>query len=136
MASGEVCIACGQPADGRLRVALWEEEEKGRLSAHSAALCAACHAEFLAGRLSRVAVARRYHEARGYRPAEWIGRIDRDALLDISCLACGILLPVGDPPPASAVCPRCGAENRFAERQGPGGATRLTAALAAAPPRE
>jgi hypothetical protein len=132
----ESCLVCGRPADGRLRVALWEEEEKGRLCARSAAVCATCHSDFLAGRLTRVEVARRYHEARGYKPAEWIGRIDRDALLDVSCLACGILLPVGEPLPERLTCPRCGAENRFAERHSVGGSTRLTATLAAAPDGE
>jgi hypothetical protein len=123
------CLVCGAAADGRLRVALWEEEEKGRLAAKSVALCARCHAAFLAGDLSRVEVARAFHERRGYRPAEWIGRIDRDGLLDISCLACGVLLPVGASPSGTMTCPRCGAVNRFAERRGPAGAAMLTAAL-------
>ena len=69
-----VCILCGRPADGTLRIAFWQEEEKGRLSAKSAAVCESCHALFLAGELTRVEVARRDHEARGYRPAEWIDR--------------------------------------------------------------
>jgi len=133
---GASCLICGQPADGCLRVAVWEEEEKGRLSAKSAPLCAACHAAFLGGRLSRVEVARRFHAARDYRPAEWIGRVDRDSLLDIACLGCGALLPAGDPPPPVLACPRCGAENRFAERQGTGGVTRVTASLSAAPAEE
>ena len=133
---GVSCLNCGQAADGRLRAAVWEEEEKGRLSARSAPLCAACHEAFLAGRLSRVEVARRFHAAREYRPAEWIGRVERDSLLDIACLACGALLPAGADPPAALACPRCGAENRFAERRAAGGATRLTASLAAAPAEE
>jgi hypothetical protein len=126
------CIVCGAPADGRLRVALWEEEEKGRLAGKSAPVCVSCHRAFLAGRLTRVEVARRYHEARGYRPAEWIDRIDRDPLLDISCLACGVLLPVTESdvaPGALVVCPRCGARNRFADRAGPGGTVRVTAEI-------
>jgi ribosomal protein S27E len=127
------CLVCGRPADGRLRVALWEEEEKGRLAAKSVPVCDEHHGEFLAGRLSRVEVARRFHAARGYVPAEWIGRIDRDALLDISCLACGALLAVGDTPAERVTCARCGAENLFVERRGPGGVARLSAALAVAP---
>jgi predicted RNA-binding Zn-ribbon protein involved in translation (DUF1610 family) len=134
--SGASCVNCGQPADGRLRVAVWEEEEKGRLSAKSAPLCVTCHAAFLNGRLSRVEVAKRFHAARDYRPAEWIGRVDRDSLLDVACLACGALLPVGEAPPAALACPRCGAENRFTERRGAGGTTRVTASLAAAPAEE
>lgn len=130
------CLHCGAPADGRLRVAFWEEEEKGRLAAKSAPLCAACHAQFLDGSLSRADLARQYHERRGYHPAEWIGRIDRDALLDISCLACGILLPVeeeGGVLVAQRTCPRCRAVNHFAERSAPGGRVRLTASLETAP---
>jgi phage FluMu protein Com len=131
--SGTTCLVCGRACDGRLRVAVWEEEEKGRLAAKSVALCADCHAAFLAGTLSRVEVANRFHERAGYRPAEWIARIDRDALLDISCLSCGILLPVAETPVAPVRCPRCGATNLFAERLGPAGRTRLTAALETAP---
>jgi len=127
------CIICGAPADGTKRVAFWEEEEKGRLSAKSAPVCDADHARFLSGELSRVEVARRYHEARGYRPAEWIGRIDRDALLDISCLKCGVLLPVDGTPPDRVVCPRCGAANLFAERHTVAGAMRVSARLEVAP---
>lgn len=128
-----VCLICGAPADGTRRVAFWEEEEKGRLSAKSAALCDADHARFLSGELSRVEVARRSHEARGYRPAEWIGRIDRDALLDISCLSCGILLPVDGTPPERVTCPRCGAGNLFTERHTVAGHTRVSARLEKAP---
>lgn len=125
------CLNCGRPADGRLRAAYWEEEEKGRLGAHSAPLCESCHADFLAGRLSRVAVAERAHAARGYRPAEWIERIDRDTLLDLACLQCGVLLPREAPPASSVVCTRCGAENRFAERVTVAGTHSVSASLAA-----
>ena len=128
-----VCILCGQPADGTLRVAFWREEEKGRLSAKSAPVCASCHALFLAGERTRVEVARRDHAARGYRPAEWIDRIDRDALLDISCLACGVLLPIDGVAPERFTCPRCQAVNHFAERHSVAGATRVTARLGSAP---
>jgi len=124
---------CGAPADGRLRVALWQEEEKGRLSAKSAPLCPSCHARFLSGDLTRVEVARKFHEDRGYRPAEWIDRIDRDALLDISCLGCGILLPVGETSVDRVVCPRCAVANLFAERKSPGGKVHLTASVEATP---
>ncbi len=123
------CLECGRPADGRLRAAYWEEEEKGRLAARSAALCPTCHADFLAGRLSRVAIAERAHAARGYRPAEWIARIDRDTLLDIACLQCGVLLPVGSATADAVSCPRCGAENRFAERVTVAGRARVSASL-------
>ncbi len=136
MVEAEVCVVCGGAAGGRLRAALWEEEEKGRLSARSAALCAACHAAFLAGKLSRADVALGYHRARGCEPPEWIGRVERDALLDISCLGCGALLPAIEPPPERLACARCGAVNHFAERLAPGGTTRLTAALDAAPRKE
>ena len=131
--SAGACLVCGAPCDGRLRVALWEEEEKGRLVAKSVALCAACHASFLAGTLSRVEIARRYHAQNDYRPAEWIVRIDRDALLDVSCLACGVLLPVGDAPVEPVRCARCGALNHFADREGPSGRVRLTASLESSP---
>ncbi|MGH7726032.1 MAG: hypothetical protein ACREOU_11455 [Candidatus Eiseniibacteriota bacterium] len=89
------CLRCGQAAPGPLRAAIWEEEEKGRLGAHPVSLCAACHEAFFAGAFSRVDLARWYHEARGTRPHGWIGRIDRDALLDGTCLRCGVLLPLG-----------------------------------------
>lgn len=127
------CILGDAPADGTKRVAFWEEEEKGRLSAKSAPVCDAHHAAFLAGELSRVDVARRAHEARGYRPAEWIGRIDRDQLLDISCLKCGVLLPVEGTPPDRVTCPRCGAVNLFAERHTVAGVMRVSARLEVAP---
>jgi len=128
-----VCIRCGQPADGTLRVAFWREEEKGRLSAKSAPVCASCLALFLGGEFSRVEVARRDHEARGYRPAEWIDRIDRDRLLDISCLSCGVLLPVDGAPPERFTCPRCQHVNHFAERHSVAGITCVTARLDEAP---
>jgi hypothetical protein len=117
------CVRCGAPADGRLRVALWEEEEKGRLGAHHVVLCPSCHAAFLAGTLSRVEIARAYHAAKGVEPHGWIGRIDRDLLLDIVCLECGVILPVapddgapGATPPADVRCRDCGTVNRFARR--------------------
>ena len=127
------CILCGKPADGTRRVAFWEEQEKGRLSAKSAPVCESCQALFLKGERTRVDVARRDHEARGYRPAEWIDRIDRDALLDISCLSCGILLPIDGAPPERFVCPRCKAVNLFAERHSVAGTMRVSAQLESAP---
>jgi hypothetical protein len=127
------CILCGAPADGTRRVAFWQEEEKGRLSARSAPVCEKDYTLFLAGERTRVEVARRDHEARGYRPAEWIDRIDRDALLDISCLACGILLPIEAAPPERFACPRCRAVNHFASRRSVAGLTRVTARLESAP---
>ena len=128
-----VCILCGEPADGTRRVAFWREEEKGRLSAKSAAVCERDHALFLEGRRTRVEVARADHRARGYRPAEWIDRIDRDALLDISCLSCGILLPLDGSLPECFTCPRCRAVNHFSDRQSAAGATRVTARLESPP---
>jgi hypothetical protein len=116
------CLVCGSPADGRLRAAIWEEEEKGRLGAHHVVLCAACHAAFLEGGLSRVAIARAWHAAKGVEPHGWIGRIDRDLLLNIACLECGVILPVSPTdaeaaaPPADARCRDCGTVNRFARR--------------------
>jgi hypothetical protein len=127
------CILCGEPADGTRRVAFWQEEEKGRLSAKSAAVCEKDHALFLEGRRTRVEVARRDQETRGYRSAEWIDRIDRDALLDISCLSCGILLPIDGAPPERFTCPRCQAVNHFADRHSLAGATRVTSRLESAP---
>jgi phage FluMu protein Com len=103
------------------------------LSAKSAPVCESCHALFLAGERTRVEVARRDHEARGYRPAEWIDRIDRDQLLDISCLSCGVLLPIDGAAPERFICPRCQAVNHFAERHSVAGATRVTARLDEAP---
>ena len=88
------CTRCSASADGRLRAALWEEEEKGRLGAHSLVLCAKCHQAFLSGVVTRSELARAYHAAKHYDPRGWIGRIDRDLLLDIVCLECGVLLPV------------------------------------------
>jgi hypothetical protein len=116
------CLVCGAPAAGRLRVAIWEEEEKGRLGAHPVGLCAACHAGFLAGSLSRVEVARAWHAAKGVEPHGWIGRIDRDLLLNITCLECGVILPVSPDDanagaaPADERCRDCGTVNRFARR--------------------
>jgi hypothetical protein len=109
------CILCGSPADGRLRVAVWEEEEKGRLGAHAVILCADCHRKFLAGEITRAEIARAYHKAKGYEPRGWIGRIDRDFLLDIACLECGVLLPVTGQP-GELRSPSCGTTNRFARR--------------------
>ena len=111
------CVRCGAPADGRLRAALWGEEEKGRLGAHALPLCAACHAAFLAGQVTRAELARADHRARGYEPRGWIGRIDRDLLLDAVCLECGVILPVQDAvPPPDVKCLSCGTVNRFARR--------------------
>lgn len=128
------CILCGEPADGTRRVAFWQEEEKGRLSAKSAAVCEKDAALFLAGARTRVEVARRDQEARGYRSAEWIDRIDRDALLDIACLSCGTLLPVDGTAPERFTCPRCHAVNHFSDRRSAAGPTRVTARLES-PPR-
>jgi len=114
------CARCGKAADGNLRAALWEEEEKGRLGAHALVLCADCHRLFLAGTVTRAELARAYHAAKGYEPRGWIGRIDRDLLLDIVCLECGVLLPVtiddAGPVTPDAKCPSCGTVNRFAKR--------------------
>ncbi len=118
------CLRCGAVADGSLRVAIWEEEEKGRLGARPAVLCAACHAGFFAGDFGRIEVARWYHAAKDYAPREWIGRIDRDRLLETVCLNCGVILELpatGD----EATCPQCRARNRLARR----GEARITASL-------
>lgn len=121
----DACLRCGAGADGTLRVAVWEEEEKGRLGARPVVLCQACHEGFFAGAFGRVEVARWFHAAKHYVPREWIGRIDRDRLLDVVCLGCGILLDL--PPGAEAVtCPQCRSRNRLRERAGTG----TTAALA------
>jgi DNA-directed RNA polymerase subunit RPC12/RpoP len=126
--AARACLRCGAQADGRLRVAIWEEEEKGRLGARPAVLCAACHAGFFAGAFGRVEVARWYHAAKDYVPREWIGRIDRDRLLETVCLNCGVILEL--PPAGDAVdCPRCGATNRLDARNG----SRITASLASPP---
>src|SRR5205814_708645 len=77
------CVRCGAVSGGGMRVAIWEEEEKGRLGARPLPVCTACHAAFLAGEVPRVDFARAYHEARGVHPHGWIGRIDRDLLLDV-----------------------------------------------------
>ena len=117
------CVRCGAPAEGGKRVAIWEEEEKGRLGARPLPVCAACHAAFLAGEVSRVEFARAYHAARGVHPHGWIGRIDRDLLLDVVCLNCGVLLDADFAAPASRLtCPNCGVVNRLGTRQ----ARRLT----------
>ena len=122
------CLRCGAAADGRLRVAIWEEEEKGRLGARPAVLCAACHEGFFAGAFGRVDVARWYHAAKDYVPREWIGRIDRDRLLETVCLSCGVILDrpgSGDEVP----CPRCAATNLLRPR----GDARIFAALSSPP---
>lgn len=111
------CVRCGAPADGRLRVALWREEEKGRLGAFALVLCADCHRAFLAGQVTRAELARAWHKAEGHEPRGWIGRIDRDLLLDIVCLEDGVLLPVApDNAGGDVRCPSCGTVNRFARR--------------------
>ena len=125
----ERCLRCDRPADGTLRAAFWEEEERGRLGARSAALCADCHADFLAGRLSRVLVAEAVHARRGYHPAEWIQRIDRDTLLDVACLQCGALLPKEAAAGEFVTCARCGAENLFGERRTAAGTQICTVSL-------
>jgi DNA-directed RNA polymerase subunit RPC12/RpoP len=130
------CIACGGSADGLLRAALWEEEEKGRLVAQSVVLCSSCHGAFLAGSLLRVDLARRFHMAKGYEPAEWIGRIDRDTLLDIACLSCGVLLPVASLETDAITCPHCRGVNLVGERRTAAGGFRLTIQLAELPAAE
>lgn len=130
------CVACGSSADGLLRAALWEEEEKGRLVARSVPLCASCHRAFLEGSLLRVDLAKKFHAARGYEPAGWIGRIDRDTLLDIACLGCGVLLPVESLEIEEITCPHCHAVNRVGNRKTAAGAFRLTVRLAALPGAE
>jgi phage FluMu protein Com len=127
------CLSCGNEADGLLRAALWEEEEKGRLVAQSVILCRECHASFLSGSLLRVELARKFHADRGYEPAEWIGRIDRDTLLDIACLGCGVLLPVESLDATEFACPHCKALNRVGDRKTAVGQFRLTVSLAAIP---
>ena len=119
------CLRCGAAADGTLRVAIWEEEEKGRLGARPAVLCAACHEGFFARAFGRVEVAHWYHAAKAYVPREWIGRIDRDRLLATVCLNCGVILDL--PPDVDATtCPQCGARNLIRQR----GDARITASLA------
>jgi DNA-directed RNA polymerase subunit RPC12/RpoP len=122
------CLRCGAAADGTLRVAIWEEEEKGRLGARPAVLCGPCHEGFFAGAFGRVEVARWYHAAKDYVPREWIGRIDRDRLLETVCLHCGIILelPAGGD---EVACPQCRARNALRPRQG----SRITAFLASPP---
>lgn len=119
------CLRCGAAADGSLRVAIWEEEEKGRLGARPAVLCSACHGGFFAGAFGRVEVARWYHAAKDYEPRGWIDRIDRDRLLETVCLDCGVILELpatGD----EVTCPQCRARNLIRQR----GDARITAALA------
>jgi predicted RNA-binding Zn-ribbon protein involved in translation (DUF1610 family) len=124
----DTCLRCGAAADGTRRVAVWEEEEKGRLGARPAVLCVACHEGFFALAFGRVEVARWYHAAKDYVPREWIGRIDRDRLLETVCLSCGIIL---DRPAEGEVlrCARCGAEQRLRTRDG----ARIIAELASPP---
>jgi hypothetical protein len=115
--AADACLRCGAAAGGDLRVAIWEEEEKGRLGARAAVLCATCHEGFFAGAFGRVEVAGWYHAAKAYVPREWIGRIDRDRLLDTVCLNCGIILDLpqsGD----EVQCPRCPARNSTRLRGG------------------
>lgn len=128
--SARACLRCGAAADGTRRVAIWEEEEKGRLGAHAPVLCADCHEGFFAGEFGRVDVARWAHAARDYVPREWIGRIDRDRLLETVCLACGVLLDRPADGAESLACPRCGAVQLLRERAG----ARIIASLAASPP--
>lgn len=116
--AADACLRCGAAAGGDLRVAIWEEEEKGRLGARAAVLCAACHEGFFAGAFGRVEVAGWYHAAKAYVPREWIGRIDRDRLLDVACLECGVLLETAGGEPAEVRCPRCGSGNRMRRRGG------------------
>ena len=115
--AGQTCLRCGAAADGTLRVAIWEEEEKGRLGARPAVLCAACHEGFFAGAFGRVDVAHWLHAAKDYVPREWIGRIDRDRLLEVVCLECGVILDLAGEP-ADVRCPRCGSVNRMRRRGG------------------
>ena len=129
------CLACHGKSDGSLRAALWEEEEKGRLVARGVILCSSCHEKFLAGKLTRVELAKKYHADRGYLPAEWIGRIDRDSLLDIACLECGVLLRASSEESARVTCSHCGAVNRFAARSTPSGRAWITASVEAATKR-
>lgn len=117
------CVRCGAPADRRLRAAIWEEEEKGRLGARPLVLCTNCHAAFLAGEVTRVELGRAWHAAKGVEPHGWIGRIDRDLLLNVVCLECGVILPIASDEntdavtvPAEFVCRECATVNRFARR--------------------
>jgi hypothetical protein len=113
------CVRCGSPAPGGLRVAIWEEEEKGRLGAHPLPVCPACHAAFLAGEVTRVEFARAWHAANGIAPHGWIGRIDRDLLLNVVCLNCGVLLEVDlAATPAQVTCASCGVVNKAGARAG------------------
>ena len=116
-AAALACVRCGALAEGGKRVAIWEEEEKGRLGAHPLPVCGACHAAFLAGTVTRVDFARAWHEAHHVAPHGWIGRIDRDQLLDVVCLECGVLLDVepGRTPPR-LICKSCHTVNRLAAR--------------------
>ncbi len=128
------CLRCGLAAPGNLRVAIWEEEEKGRLGARPVSLCAKCHAEFMSGALTRTEVGRLYHEAKDIRPRGWIGRLERDLLLDVVCLECGVILQalekdgaVSPTAPETVVCPTCGTTNRVRPR----GSRWLTAEIVA-----
>ena len=123
--AADVCLRCGAAADGTLRVAIWEEEEKGRLGARPAVLCADCHVGFFALAFGRVEVARWHHAAKDYAPREWIDRIDRDRLLATVCLNCGVIL---ERPAESeeTTCPQCQARNVIRQR----GDARITASLA------
>jgi hypothetical protein len=123
------CVRCSGTADGTLRVAVWEEEEKGRLGARTPVLCAACHEGFFTGTFGRVEVAHWLHAAKEYVPREWIRRIDRDRLLETACLECGVILEIAGEPD-SARCPRCATVNRLRRR---GGAW-ITASRASGPP--
>ena len=127
-----VCLRCGKAAPGNLRVAIWEEEETGRLGAHPVSLCAEDHAAFMSGALTRSDIGRLYHDAKGLAPRGWIGRLERDLLLDAVCLECGVILQalekdgaVAQDAPDTVVCPSCGSTNRVRPR----GARRLTAEL-------
>ena len=122
--AADVCLRCGAAADGTQRVAIWEEEEKGRLGARPAVLCSACHGGYFALAFGRVEVARWYHAAKAYVPREWIGRIDRDRLLETVCLNCGVILEL--PPGDEVTCPQCHRINLIRPR----GDARITGSLA------
>lgn len=114
------CMRCTDPAGGHLRAAVWEEEEKGRLGAHALVICAPCHRAFLEGEVTRADLARAWHRILKVEPRGWIGRIDRDLLLNIVCLECGVILPVttddSGPAPGDLKCRECGTTNHFARR--------------------
>ena len=84
------------------------------------------------GEVTRSDIGRLYHEAKGLRPRGWIGRLERDLLLDTVCLNCGVILQdietegaVAKDAPETVVCPSCGSTNRIRPR----GARRQTAEL-------